>query len=401
MSAAVATVQSHVRPEQVIEFDIYADQRLREDLHRGYRTIQKGTPDIFFTPSNGGHWVITRMDVMAGILKDPEHFSNRELDIPRSNSPNVMIPLNLDPPDHGVYRAAIMRYVDKKSIAAREDMLRGWARRLIDQVVNAGQCDFAKALGGAYPVSVFMDMMGMPMERYDRFRGIVLEYFGMPTTVARRIEIQDTIIAIITDMVEQRRKTPGDDLVSKLVQEQVNGRPLTLTELQSIGFLLFIAGLDTVANALTFAFHQLAGNPSLQKRLGAEPERIPDFVEESLRCFGVVNQTRLVKKNIDIAGTAFREGDMVLCMLPMAGIDERANPDPERFDIDRKNREHIIFSAGAHTCVGNILARAEMRVFTEEWIKRIPEFQMAQGVKLDWRPGLVIALRNLPLEWKV
>ena len=115
----------------------------------------------------------------------------------------------------------------------------------------------------------------------------------------------------------------------------------------------------------------------------------------------MVNQTRLVKKNIDIAGTAFREGDMVLCMLPMAGIDERANPDPERFDIDRKNREHIIFSAGAHTCVGNILARAEMRVFTEEWIKRIPEFQMAQGVKLDWRPGLVIALRNLPLEWKV
>ena len=92
---------------------------------------------------------------------------------------------------------------------------------------------------------------------------------------------------------------------------------------------------------------------------------------------------------------------MVLCPLTLAGLDERKNPEPERFDIDRPRRQHITFSNGAHTCIGNVLARAEMKVFTEEWLKRIPRFRRAAGSKLEFRPGLVMALPCLPLEWDV
>jgi cytochrome P450 len=390
----------HVKPEQVIDFDIYTDERLREDLHTGYKTLHVSAPDISYTTRNGGHWIVTRFDLMTAILRDTEHFSNRELDIPKSASPHVMIPLNLDPPDHTRYRVVLMRHFDKKTVAAREPSLRAWANLLIDRVIQKGECDFTESLGAGFPVSVFMEMMGIPLERFDEFRTLVFEYFGK-TTVARRIELQDTIFGIITDLIEERRVERRDDLVSKLLDEQVRGEPMSLEELQSIGFLLFIAGLDTVANALTFSFRQLAQNPALQRRLADDPTRIPDFVEESLRCYGVVNQTRLVKKDIEIAGAQFREGDMVVCPLTLAGMDERINPAPENFDIDRVKREHLAFSTGPHTCIGNILARAEMRVFTEEWLKRIPNFRIATGAKLEWRPGLVVALLHLPLEWDV
>jgi cytochrome P450 len=243
-----------------------------------------------------------------------------------------------------------------------------------------------------------MEMMGFPLERIEEFRTIVLEYFGK-TTIERRIEIQNHIFEVITALFEARRREPGDDMASGLLAAEVRGRRLTLEELQSIGFLLFIAGLDTVANALTFGFRQLAGDPDLQRRLAADPARIPDFVEESLRRFAVVNQTRIVKRDVEIEGASFREGDMVLCPLTLAGLDERVNPEPARFDIDREEREHIAFSAGPHMCIGNMLARAEMRVFTEAWLKRIPQFRIEPGATLEWRPGLVMALMNLPLAW--
>lgn len=391
-------VPSHVADSQVVDFDIYLDSHMREDLHMGLRRLHSVAPDVFYTPRNGGHWVVTRMDQMTKILQDPEHFSNRELTIPKSNSNNVMIPLNLDPPDHLQYRIVLMRSFDRKAIAAREPVLREWAGKLIDRVIADGKCDFTEALGAGFPVSVFMEMMGMPLERFEEFRAIVLEYFGK-TSTERYLELQNQIIATMTQIIEDRQRQRRDDLVSRLLDEDVKGRKLTLSELQSICFLLFIAGLDTVANALTFAFRNLAQREDLQARLRSEPERIPDFVEESLRRFAVVNQTRIVKKDVDLFGAKFREGDMVLCPLALGGMDDRANPNPEAFDLDREKRKHITFSSGAHVCIGNLLARAEMRIFTEEWLKRIPRFGIPAGTKLEWRAGLVMALMSLPLEW--
>ncbi|MDX2276945.1 MAG: cytochrome P450 [Hyphomonadaceae bacterium] len=388
----------HVKAEQVFDLDIFLDEDLLKDPHKGYRAIQQKAPDIFYTCRNGGHWVVTRFDVMASILRDAEHFSSKELTIPKSNSDNVMLPLNLDPPEHAGYRAALMKHVNRKFVDSLEPKLRSRANELIDEVIAAGQCDFSERLGAAFPVSVFMDFMGMPRERFAEFREIVREYFG-PITNARYIELQNIIISVIREMIADRRAQPGDDLLSKLMEESVRGRPLTDAEIESYGFLLFLGGLDTVANALTFAFRHLAEDGALQARLAADPSHIPAFVEESLRCFGVVHQTRIVKKDIEIGGAYMREGDMVSCALPAAGLDDRKNEDPERFDIDRPRREHIAFSTGAHTCIGNVLARAEMRVFTEEWLKRIPSFCIPSNGKLVWRAGQVMSLQSLPLQW--
>lgn len=399
-SASDWNVPDNVSQDLVVDWDIYTEEALRNDIHLGWHSLHGTAPDIFWTPRNGGHWVVMRFDDQVKVLTDPEHFSSRELHIPPMFNSNVMIPLNLDPPEHTRYRAVLMRYLGVGAINAMEPKLYEWANRLIDRVIDKGECDFTETLGAGFPVSVFMELMGMPLDRFEEFRSIVGEYFRN-ITVERRGELQDRIFSIIRDLYEEKRRNPGNDLATALINEQVRGRPLTQEELESMGFLLFLGGLDTVANALTFTFRFLAMNPDMQSRLAAETYRLADFVEEALRRFAVVNQTRIVKKDTVIKGAHFTEGQMLICPLTAAGLDERRNPDPEKFDLDRANRGHLTFSIGAHTCIGNMLARMEMRVFTDVWLKRIPHFSLASDAKPQWRPGMVMALEHLPLKWDV
>ena len=396
--ASQLAVPDHVASDQVFDFDIYADDRLKGDLHGGFKSLHAAAPDIFYTPRNGGHWVVTRFDLISHIMRDSAHFSNRQMDIPKTDTTFVMIPLNLDPPDHAPYRAVLVRYFSPKAIGGMEETMRNWANRLIDGVIDDGECDFVDKLGAAYPVSIFMEMMGLPMARFGEFRSVVVEFFSN-IPVERRVELMAWIFSEMEILILARMSKREDDVISRLIDEPVRGRPLTLDELKSICFLLFIAGLDTVANMMSFAFRHLADDPALQERLVNEPAKIPDFVEESLRCYAIVNGTRVVKQDFDFGGASFREGDMVACSLPLAGLDESKNPEPMKFDIDRENRAHLAFSIGPHVCVGNYLAKAEMRIFAEEWLRRVPKFRVAAGFKPTFRAGLVMAINSLPLEW--
>jgi cytochrome P450 len=165
-------------------------------------------------------------------------------------------------------------------------------------------------------------------------------------------------------------------------------------------FVLFLGGMDTVTNVTGFAFQHLAGDPELQTRLAADPDRIPDFVDEALRCFSVINTPRLVVKDCDRFGVRFKAGEMVLNLLTVAGFDDEVNDEPFRFDIDRKESNHLTFSAGPHLCVGQILARAEIRILTEEWMRRIPSFTARPGARHGFRIGTVTAIHSLPLQWQ-
>jgi cytochrome P450 len=394
-------VPAHVREDQIVDYDYLADGRIERagDVQLGYHALHSDSPDIFYSPRNGGFWLISRLELMSKVLADTEHFSNRVLEIPRIYSDNLMIPLNLDPPDHLPFRMVLMRHFDPKTIRAMEPTVRAWTNRLIDAVIDKGRCEFAEEIGAGVPVSVFMELMGYPLERFEEFRDIMHDFFDPEISAPDRVEVQNKIIGIVAEYFEMRRREPRDDLLTRLLNEKVRDRPLTSNELNSIGFLLFLAGLDTVANTLTFTFNYLATDAALQARLVSQPEVIPTFVEEALRRFSIVQQPRICKKDLEFHGAQFREGDMVVCSLPLAGMDERKNPNPEIFNIDRQNRAHIAFSTGPHTCIGNYLARLEMRILTEEWTRRIPAFRRVPGTTPHWRSGGVAALSKVYLEW--
>ncbi len=396
--ASAHEVPSHVDPERIYVFDLFLDERLKDDVHLGLKRLHSEAPDIFYTPLNGGHWMVTRHQMVSDILRDFEHFSNEEMDIPRMGNAYKMIPLNLDPPEHAPYRAILMRYFAPKTIQAMEAQLRGWASEHMDAVLADGHCDIA-AVGTAFPVHVFMRMMGLPLDRFEEFRTLVVEYFGLAPR-ERRNEIRGWVFDLMKTYIEERRAAPRDDLITRLTQEEINGRKLTMEELQSICFLLFVAGLDTVANAISFAMLHLAQDPSLQARLVAEPALIADFVEEALRRYSIVNGSRTVKRDFEYGGVLFKAGDMVCLSNPCAGMDERMNPDPMKFDLDREGRRHTAFSVGPHLCVGHYLARAEMRIFTEEWLERVPSFRLVPGSIPNHRAGKVMSVKHVEVEWE-
>lgn len=396
--ATPCNIPDHVAADRVFSFDYYKDSRLQTELHEGFAKVIAEAPEIFYTPNNGGHWVVTRLALAEEILRNPANFSSAEMAIPRNDKPMGLIPINMDPPTSVPYRQVLMPYFSPKAVAGREPEMRAWAKHFVSAVASEGSCDFLKMVASKFPVTIFMNMMGIHLDRFDSFRAIADEYLD-EILEARRHELAGQVHSVMMELIEARRIERRDDLISVLLDAQVEGRPLSTEELLSMTQLLFIAGLDTVVNVLTFSYRALASDPQLQARLLREPAAIPGFVEECLRLFGVVNVARIVVQDFERFGVTFRAGDMVLCLNSQLGRDERENADALTIDVDRKNRRMVTFSTGAHLCLGHNLARMEMRILTEEWLKQIPQFHVAAGFKPTFRAGMVLSLKELPLEW--
>ena len=203
-------------------------------------------------------------------------------------------------------------------------------------------------------------------------------------------------------VVEERRAEPRDDIVSYLLTCEVDGRPLSDDELRTMLFLLYVAGLDTVAGELGYAFLHLAEHPEHRQMITEEPETIPAFLEEVLRMNAIVTTARLVTADTEFAGCPMKKGDRLVLPTAAANLDPAEFDEPLTFVADRPANRHITFGAGPHRCLGSHLARLELRVAMEEWHRRIPDYRIADGAVVEHRvAGGVGGLRGLPLVWAV
>lgn len=400
MATLAPNIPPHVKPEQVFEFDIYADPRINADVQGSYAQALEGAPDIFWSPLNGGHWMVQRHDLITEIVKNPAVFSAREMQIPRVENPPFFIPLSMDPPQNVPFRHVLMPKFSPRAVAELEPKMRAMAAEIVAEVADKGECDFVADVSARFPVSVFMEVMGLPLEKLREFRHIADVYFNARTNADIQ-QVSGQIFAIFNELIAYRSKEPGDDLISYFLNVDFEGRKLSQDEILAMCFVLFLGGMDTVTNVTGFTFQYLAGDPMLQARLAADPALLPKFAEEGLRMFGVIGTPRLVVQDHDAHGVAFRTGEMVLSALWQSGRDDRKLADPNRFDIDRVDMPHLNFSTGPHLCLGHALARAEMRILAEEWLKRVPAFRAKPGAKHGYRIGTVIALESLPIEWDV
>jgi len=398
METLAPTIPPNVKPEQVFAFDIYADPRIGDDVQGTYSQALADAPDIFWSPLNGGHWMVKRYDLITEIVKNPTVFSAREMQIPRVENPPLLIPLNLDPPENVPYRHVLMPKFSPRAIAELEPKMRAMAAEIVDDVASKGHCDFVHDVSARFPVSVFMELMGLPLDRLHDFRAIADSYFNSRTNEDLMVNM-GRINGIFMELLAVRRAQPVEDLLSYFLSTEIDGRKLSEGEILAMCLVLFLGGMDTVTNVTAFSFQYLACDPELQARLAADPSRIGDFAEEGLRMFGVIGTPRVVVEDFDAHGVAFRKGEMVLSALWQSGRDDRKLPDPGRFDIDRTEKPHLNFSTGPHMCLGHALARAEMRILADEWLKRVPAFRAKAGVRHGFRTGTVIALESLPLEW--
>jgi len=397
--SALPEVPPHIPAHLVFDFDIHGDPRISQDVQGSYAAALADAPDIFWTRRNGGHWIAKSHDAISRIVLDPEHFSVREMQIPRVENPPFFIPLSLDPPENIPYRKVMMPMFGPVAIKALEPQIRAWAVKLVDQVAPLGRCDFQADLSKLFPVSVFMELMGMDLARLKDFRALAEAFFSSQNDEAEMGRLSAEILGEMKALIAQKKAHPDGKLMAHFIQADLDGRPMSDDEILAMSFVLFLGGMDTVTNVTGFAFQQLAQMPDVQARLSADPAQIPAFVDEAIRLYGVVNTPRLVVQDQQIGEARFRAGEMVLNVLCLGSRDPAKFDQPNLFDMDRKKAAHLTFSSGPHLCVGHVLGRAELRVLTEEWVRRIPSFSAVPGERHAFRIGTVMALDSLPLQW--
>jgi cytochrome P450 len=395
-------IPAHVPPELVRPFPYILGATTKARPHSFIKAIHEG-PEVIWAERcfNGmrGAWVPRRLEDLQRIYHDTEHYTSRgfvtfaEL----IGETWYFVPAELDPPMHSVLRAAINPLFTPKRMAALEDKIRAYAREAIATFRDRGSCEFMSDFAFEFPVKVFLEMMGLPQSGVKQFlaweHGFIHEH-----DIEKIKDATRAVVAYLRAEIEDRRVNPRDDFISFGVQAEAGGRKFNEDELIGFCFNLFLGGLDTVSSTMGMHFLHLAEHPEHQAILRANPELIPDAIEEMMRAYATVATSRECIKEDRIGGVTIRPGDKVHMATFLASRDPEAYPDPDEVILDRKVR-HVSFGYGLHLCLGMHLARRELRIAMEEILAALPGFSLKPGVELDYYLAATIQPVELPLVW--
>ena len=396
----------HVPDDRVYEIDMYALEGIEQGYHEAWKHLEaKGLPELIWTPLTGGHWIAMNGNTVREIYTDPSRFSSEVIFLPKEAGENYnMVPTRMDPPEHTPYRKAIDRGLSLGEIRKVEGKVREVAVALIDGFVARGECDFSAEYANESPVRVAMALADLPMvdvPKLSRFAVMMTRPEGStPQEMAQALRAGNNgFFDYVEPIIQARRGGTGDDLITVLVNADIDGQPISHEKALGMISLLLLAGLDTVVNFLSFMMIHLAKTPNLVADLRDDPVKLVRSAEEMFRRFPVVSEARMVAKDQEYKGVQLKRGDMILLPTALHGLDEQENPDPWRINLERRGISHTTFGAGPHRCAGLHLARMEVIVTLEEWFKRIPVFSLKEGARPIYHSGIVAAVDNVPLVW--
>ena len=401
-------VPPNVPADRVYEIDMYALDGLDEGYHEAWKRIQRpGVPELIWTPFTGGHWIATSGSAIAEIYGDPTRFSSEVIFLPKeAGEKYAMVPTRMDPPEHTPYRKVLDKGLNPAAIRRVEQQVRDIAAELIEGIAARGHCDFASDYAKVFPVKVFMALADLPMEDVPmlaRFAQQMTRPEGnTPEEMAATLDMANQgFFKYVEPIINARLGKDDQDLITVMVNGDVNGEPMPHDKALGLISLLLLGGLDTVVNFLSFMMLHLARNPDKVEELKSDPLLLQRGVEEMFRRFPVVAEARMVAKDIDYRGISLKRGDMILIPTALHGLDERENEDPLAVDFHRRNIAHQTFGGGPHRCVGLHLARLEVMVTLQEWLKRIPAFRLGDEGRPVFHSGIIAAVENVPLHWDV
>lgn len=394
---ALAARPAHVPPEVVVDFDYREPPGHATDVHRAWKALHGG-PDIVWTPRHGGHWIATRAADIDVMQTDHTRFSYRYMTIPKMPEAPQLAPLEYDPPDHTKYRQLLSPAFGPAVMQRLDSDLRRLTIELLEEIVPRGRCDFFADFAKRLPVITFLRLVDLPLSDREHLLELT-ELSVRPKSEADRVAAFTGLEAYTQHWIAERRRNPGPDLFSRMVNAKFDGRPINDHELRGMLMNVIFGGLDTVTSALTFSAHCLATQPGVRAELQADPSLMPNAIEEFLRRFGIPNTARLITHDFEYHGLQFREGEQILLSKTLHGLDDRRYADPLRVDIRRDIRRHAAFGDGPHRCPGSFLARMELRIFMEEWFARVPDFRVTEGEQVRTASGPVNGMLYLPLSW--
>ncbi len=392
---------AHVPADRIRDVNVYALPGQEEDFHAAWKALQDSSPDIVWTPQNEGHWIAMRGDVLAEVQSNHAHFSNRVIVLPKSiGEMHGLIPTTIDPPAHRPYRVLLNAELMPSAIRNMRENIRETAVELIDGFAACGRCDFTAEYAQIFPIQIFLKIVGLPMSDAANIK-LWAQCMTRPNQPMPFEDAKQAYYDYVAPIIAERRARPGDDLISRLVCADVGGRTLDDDEAQALVTQVLIAGVDTVVNFLGFVMLYLARDTEARAKLAADPASTLPAVHELFRRFGLVVIARTVKEDMDFRGVQLKAGELVCIPTQIHGLDERVNACPMDVDFNRSRTRHSAFGSGPHMCPGQELARAEVAITIEEWLKRVPDFRVAEDADTNISGGIVAQVNRLVLEWDV
>jgi linalool 8-monooxygenase len=404
----MSTTAADIDLEQVDLMD--EDLFLDGPPHELFARMRAETPVLRGRAAEGGEfWSVTKAADIEAISKNPEAFSSEKDGVfVREGMPmplDVMnqIILGMDPPRHTKYRGIVQKAFTPRIVALQEEQIRGRIAVLIDEICEQGECDLVERLSIELPLQVIAEMLGVPQEdRQKLFDWTHQIELAVSDPTVSGPEALGQIGLYLAEKVAERRANPADpdDLTTALIQAEVDGEQLNDFEIAAMFGLLMFAGNDTTRNTISGGTIALIENPDERQRLLDDPSLIDSAVEEILRWVTPVMWFRRTPTaDTEIRGVPVRAGDKIVLWYASGSRDEERIPDPMRFDIARGTKNHQAFGGGGrHFCLGNPLARLELKLVFPEILRRLPDMELAGPVGRT-RSNWVNGFTSLPVKF--
>jgi cholest-4-en-3-one 26-monooxygenase len=382
--------------------------------HDMFRVLRSEDP-VHWTdePGGGGFWSIARHQDLISVNRDAHVFSSAERGIlipditPEGDMVREMM-LYMDPPRHTRYRLLVNKGFTPRMIGLLETHLTAKATAIVDNVIDAGSCDFVSDVAAELPLQAIAELMGVPQEDRrklfewsNRMIGADDPEFqkdtvGMEAANGAAAEL----FMYAQGLADLRRADPQDDIISKLLAAEVEGDRLGELEFEMFFLLLAVAGNETTRNATAHGMKALIDHPDQFDKLKADPELLPGAIEEILRwATPVMYFRRTALEDYEVGGTLIKAGDKVVMWHISANRDETVFDQPFEFDIERSPNEHIAFGGGGpHFCLGANLARMELRLIFDEITRRLPDMALDGDVEY-LRSNFIGGIKHMPVSW--
>src|ERR1700683_5146550 len=354
--------------------------------HEQFRWLRENDP-VHWHPQRDarGFWACTRYREVFEIGRDAKTFSSHAggimLDDPdeASLAQSRSMMLHMDPPDHTRYRLLVSKEFLPRNAKALKPRIEELARKIIDDIIERGECDLMSEIAGVLPSYVIAELMGIPLEDGRRLYALTEKMHSATEAVdeQQRAAAGMEMIGYAINLAEEKRKNPGADLATKLLNAEIDGARLTQPEYAFFFLLLINAGGDTTRNLLGGGMLALFNNPDQRRRLADNLDALlPTAVAEMLRYVSpVIYMRRTALHDTELGGQKIRAGDKVAMYYGSANRDAAMFPDADRFDVGRTPNEHIAFGGGTHFCLGSHIARIEIAVMLREIMTRLPDIE--------------------------
>lgn len=351
-------------------------------------------------------WDVFLYEDVEMILKNYNLFSAKHKRLVEAE--NILF---MDPPRHRHIRNLVSQAFTPKMVQNQADTIQRIAAELLDRVIEQGQMNVLQDFASPLTILMIAKLLGVPPEDHRQFREwserITKGATGsseeeLQAVVAEHIQVTQELTQFFLDAMEKRRHRPQDDLITKLLQAEIDGEKLTDKEIVDFCILLLVAGNETTANLITNGVRALTQYPELQPVIQEQPSSIPSFVTEAVRFYpSVLGTVRIAKQDTELRGQWIREGEVVSVWIASANRDPRKFSDPDAFQLDRSPNPHLSFSKGIHYCLGASLACLEAELAFAELFSRITDLRMAESAHLQIIPSPPLyGIKEFPLTFQ-